>query len=591
MNRVFNQRYELTEKIGEGGMAVTYLAHDQLLAREVAVKVMREQFLGDEEFVERFRREAQSVAKLNHPNIASVYDIGQDQNALYMVMELVKGPNLKQLLRKRGRLSGVQAARIARQVAEALAKAHREGIVHRDIKPHNILLADGETVKVTDFGIARAMAAESLTKTHSIVGTVQYLSPEQARGETSVPASDLYSLGVVLYEMVTGQLPFSGENPVSIALKHAEEEPASPSTHSPDISEDLETVIYRALQKNLKDRYGSAREFAKDLESIEKGLSLDDTAERTMVISRTKPVAGDPRAAESLDHTVIRPPSVRELDLPSNADPVRSYPPPAKSSRAGGLVLALIVGAIAAGIGLLVAQNARPHTVAVPDLVHMSLNEAMDTLEEFKLSRGELKPEFNNDIPLDQIISQKPAPGERVEEGTAVDLVKSNGPKPPDLTEVPDVRDTTVAAAKRILSKAGLTLGNVLEVFHDTVQKGVVVRQSPSPGALIGKNVAIDLTVSKGIQPPPPPPADNKAKGELNYTLPADGPEEMNLRVETTDDEGDHVVYERSHKPGDDVKIEIEGVGETTVRWFVQDNLIDKMVLKPKGKATAPTQP
>jgi len=581
MKNLLNNRYRLKEVLGEGGMAITYLALDELLQREVAVKVMREQFRADEEFVHRFLREAQAAAKLNHPNIASVYDICQDEDALYIVMEFVNGPSLKQVIRREAPLEEGRVAAIARQVANALAKAHEQGIIHRDIKPHNILMADGDVAKVTDFGIARAVETDSLTKTQAIVGTVQYISPEQARGEPAVFASDLYSLGVVIYEMVTGQLPFSGENPVSVALKHAEEEPPPPSELRPGISSAMESVIYKALQKDLRKRYTSAQAMAKDLERLEKGNLRVEDADRTVVLPRTLTTGGKRVGADRYERTIIRPPSVMdEREDESERTPPQPIEPP--SSSAMVWVLGILLALAAAAVGLLVAQKSQPRVVVVPNLIGRSLSEAEEELSALNL-RWNTTSEYNETVPLDHIISQMPRPGAQVKEGEVIALTRSLGPRL-ELTQVPDVTNMSIAAAKRVLMNQGLLLGAITYEFSDTVEKGNVIRQSPVAGTMIEKNVAVDLVVSKGKQPSPPPqPPSNIVEGEIVYTMPEEGPEQMNFKVVTIDENGNEkTVYDRVHAPGEQVSVKVRGQGKTTVRWYLQDNLVGEKVLSPE---------
>ena len=260
-------RYQLESRVGGGGMAIVYKARDLILNRPVAVKVLRSQFCTDEDFVNRFRREAQAVASLSHPNVVGVYDVGQEGDTHYMVMEYIEGYTLKEVIIQRGALPVEEAVRIAEQICDALDHAHQNQIIHRDIKPHNIMIGKNGRVKVTDFGIARAVTSATITHTNAMLGSVHYFSPEQARGGITGEKSDLYSLGIVLYEMVTGELPFSGDSPISVALKHLQEPLPEPRTVNPAIPQSVENVIFKALVKDPFLRYSSAREMLEDLET------------------------------------------------------------------------------------------------------------------------------------------------------------------------------------------------------------------------------------------------------------------------------------------------------------------------------------
>ena len=268
-------RYELLEHIGGGGMAIVYKAHDVLLNRKVAVKILREQYVNDEDFIRRFRREAQSAASLSHPNVVSIYDVGQEDDVHYIVMEYVAGSNLNEEIRRRAPFQVDEALRIAVQICDALDHAHQNQIIHRDIKPHNILIGRNGRVKVTDFGIARAASSADITQTGSVIGSVHYLSPEHAKGIKQGEKSDIYSLGIVLYQMLTNQLPFSGDSPISVALKHLQEQVESPRLYNPHIPPDVEAIILKTLQKNPEERYNSAKELQQDLEAIMDGDRID----------------------------------------------------------------------------------------------------------------------------------------------------------------------------------------------------------------------------------------------------------------------------------------------------------------------------
>src|ERR671924_341892 len=275
LNTLFDGRYRILRKLGTGGMANVYLAEDEVLGRRVAIKILNDRHAGDDQFVERFRREAKNAASLSHPNIVSIYDRGEAEGTYYIAMEYLDGRSLKELIVARGPAPVNVAIDYARQILAAIRFAHRHGIVHRDIKPHNVLV-DGEgRLKVTDFGIARAGASQ-MTEAGSIIGTAQYLSPEQAKGAPVDQTSDLYSLGVLLYELVTGTVPFTGSTPLEIAMKHLSEIPAPPSHHQPDIPRELDKVVLRALAKDPDDRYQTADEMDADLARVERGLRVSD---------------------------------------------------------------------------------------------------------------------------------------------------------------------------------------------------------------------------------------------------------------------------------------------------------------------------
>ena len=326
--RLFDGRYQLHGRLGAGGMATVYLAEDTSLHRKVAIKVLAERYAEDEQFVERFRREAQSAAGLNHPNIVAIYDRGVAEGTYYIAMEYLDGPTLKDVIDERGGLEPNRAIGFATQILAALRFAHNHGVVHRDIKPHNVVVSPDGRLKVTDFGIARAGASQ-MTEVGSIVGTAQYLSPEQARGEVVGPPSDLYSVGIVLYEMLTGRVPFEGDSAVAIAMKHLSEEPVPPSVYAPGTPPALEQVVLRALAKDAGDRYQTAEEMSADLDRARRGVALSPRTEQmTRVIPPVAHGAADPRAAAARGTRVWD----RELPPPVAAAPAAGAP---RSARAG----------------------------------------------------------------------------------------------------------------------------------------------------------------------------------------------------------------------------------------------------------------
>ena len=319
INTLFDGRYRIVRKLGSGGMANVYLAEDEDLGRRVAIKILNERYANDDLFIERFRREAKSAAALSHPNIVSVYDRGEAEGTYYIAMEVIEGRSLKELIMTRGPLPIAQALSYTHEILEALRFAHRHGIIHRDIKPHNILI--GERLKVTDFGIARAGASQ-MTEAGSIMGTAQYLSPEQARGAPVTASSDLYSAAIVLYEMLTGKVPFTGDSAIEIAMKHLNDPPKPPSKIRPEIPEELDAVVLRALAKNPEDRYQTAEEFSEDLHRVEAGLPLaPETSEAATALLTGAAFMGAGGSTEVLAGTAVTTPG-------SPSPPTTRRPPP-----------------------------------------------------------------------------------------------------------------------------------------------------------------------------------------------------------------------------------------------------------------------
>jgi len=294
---MLGNRYEVLEKLGGGGMAIVYKGRDTYLNREVTIKVMRPEFTSDEDFVQRFRREAQAVARLSHANIVNIHDVGQEDGTHYLVLEYVRGDNLKNIIKQKGRLEPEDAVNIAVQVCEALEHAHNNNIVHRDIKPHNILITADGKAKLTDFGIAMETTAGTITRTDTIMGSVHYLSPEQARGETATARSDIYAVGILLYEMLTGKQPYSGDSPIAIALKHIQETPLPVNEVNPDVPAELAEVVGRAMEKKPELRYKSARELARRLEA-----AIDDTGQNTVIIPIGGGIGGIDKTGRDYDY-------------------------------------------------------------------------------------------------------------------------------------------------------------------------------------------------------------------------------------------------------------------------------------------------
>ena len=505
---VLGERYEIGGVLGRGGMAEVHRGRDLRLGREVAVKVLRSDLARDPSFQVRFRREAQAAASLNHPAIVAVYDTGEDRsptgNTPYIVMEYVEGETLRDVLRREGVLPPERAMSLAADICGALDFSHRNGIVHRDVKPGNVMITPAGSVKVMDFGIARAVSdsAATMTSTAAVIGTAQYLSPEQARGEGVDARSDVYSLGCLLYELVTGAPPFTGDSPVSVAYQHVREDPRLPSSINPAIGPELDSILLKAMSKNPANRYQSAAEMRNDLLRALAGQRVEATpvmgaAERTAVIGVVPPGPGRP--ADHWD------------DDPDETDRRR------KRNRIIAAVVGalLLIGAVV-GIALLLGggdDEDTPEaaaTVAVPTgLVGMTEADARAALEEAGLVVGEVTTQVVSDEAQEGLVQRTdPASGAQVEEGRAVDLVVGVGP---DTVTVPPVLNQTVDVARSQLDDAGFTGAVNTEQADDLAPEGTVIEVDPAVGAAVAPDTDVNLTVSDGDAPIPPVSGDQAA--------------------------------------------------------------------------------
>ncbi len=493
IDRVFDRRYVIKRKLGSGGMADVYLAEDQELGRNVALKLLNERHAADEQFVERFRREAQSAAGLNHPNIVSIFDRGYAEGTYYIAMEYLEGRTLKELLVRNGPTPIPVSIEYARQILGALAFAHRNGIVHRDIKPHNIVVGSDGRLKVTDFGIARSGASQ-MTEAGSIVGTAQYLSPEQARGAAVDPRSDLYSLGIVLYEMLTGHVPFTGDTPVEIAMKHLSLAPEPPSALRPEVPHNLDAVVMRALAKDPDQRYGSAEEMDAELARVARGLAVSRETEEAM----TQVLSG---ADAQTAHTMVQ----RPRGLTTVPPPYRTPAPYEGSEGVKKRALwpwlaALFLILAAAGGGYFLYEKVQDQlnsnkVIAVPDEGLVLRRLAVDNIRQAGLTVSTtFQP--SETVPFGEVISQDPRGGSKVARGTTVALVVSNGFP---MVEVPDVRKQSSTDAVSTLTTAGLKY-KIYNVYSPETAN-TVIAESPKPGLKVKKGSTIRINVSKGLKP------------------------------------------------------------------------------------------
>jgi serine/threonine-protein kinase len=512
---VYNGRYELHRRLGRGGMAEVYLARDQLLDRPVAVKVLFPEFATDPSFVERFRREAQAAANLNHPNIVGVYDWGEASGTYFIVMEYVDGRTLSEILRSDGPLHPDRAADVAADVAAGLGFAHRNGVVHRDIKPGNVLITQSGQVKVADFGIARAIAAgaeENLTQTGAVMGTATYFSPEQAQGAAVDPRSDLYSLGVVIYEMLTGKPPFAGDSPVAIAYKHVQESPVPPRQANPGIPQAMEAIVLKCLAKNPVNRYPSAEDLRADLRRFREGAHI--LAEPVMV----PPV--DPGATNMMAPTS----ATAAYDGGTRMAPADDLPREYRDEQRSGaflvvLVLLLIVlGALlfllARTLGIGSGDSGNVAQVAVPNVIDKPAEEARTILEGqgFKV---DTTFEQNEDKPENIVFAQDPAAGIKKDKGSTVVLKVSSGAQ---LIKVPDVTGSQLEEARRLLESEGFVV-EVQESPDEKADPGEVVDQDPAGGGDAPKGSTVRIIVSSGAAERAVPDVSGRTVGEATALL------------------------------------------------------------------------
>jgi len=504
---LIDDRYKVLNRLGSGGMADVYCAEDTQLGRNVAVKLLYRRFAEDPEFVERFRREASSAAGLQHPNIVGVFDRGEWDGTYYIAMEYLKGHTLKQLVREHGAMPPDLAVDITIQVLRAAKFAHKRGVVHRDIKPHNVILDEEGRAKVTDFGIARAGASD-MTETGSIMGTAQYLSPEQAQGQPVSPRSDLYSIGVMLYELLTGQVPFDAESPVTIALKHVSEDPVPPSQLNPAVSPALDAVVLRSLEKDPAQRFADADEFA---------AALMDARDRPTVVAEREvyPVPAEPLVVEE-----------------------------ARRSRWWlWLLAALALIALAIGAYLLLA----PEKKTVPDVVGNRSAVASQRLQNAGFEVN-IETVQSDEVPSDRVATQRPQPGEEAEEGSTVTIIVSSGP---GMATVPGVAGQKQADAEKAMKDAGFKT-DVRKETSDTVKKGRVISTQPGENTQLEKGRTVVLVVSQGPEKVSVPDVVGDTEDDARSTL-SDAGLKADVTEEVSEDKDPGTVLRQDPGSGQQV--------------------------------------
>ncbi len=545
--KILGNRYEIIEKIGNGGMATVYKSKDRVLNRYVAVKILRDEFTTDEEFIKRFRIEAQSAASLTHPNIVSIFDVGNEGSLYYIVMELIKGKTLKEIItEENGPLPWKWSLNVVTQIASALETAHKNNIVHRDIKPHNIIITEDGIAKVTDFGIAKAVSNSTITAFGTTIGSVHYFSPEHARGGYTDAKSDLYSLGVVMYEMLTGRVPFDADTPVSVALKHMQEEPVEPKELNDNIPQVVNDIIMKAMQKDVNLRYQSATEMLKDLNA-----ALKNPDDNFVHIGSNVGAATQRISTQEIAEAERK---AKEANNPKNGKKPNKFIEFVKKHKALSFVIgAIILFFVAFGATMGIVELVNPKDVQIPDLVNKTQDEAEQIVKDLKLKLVVKSEEYNENVEEGKIISQDPAYQENytVKEHSEISVVISKGT---ETVEVPDVVGKTREEAEKLLKDAGL-VAEITEENDEKVEAGIVLSQDIEDGETVNKGSTVKLVVSKGsgIVNVEVPSLVGKTEQEARNLL-----TEAGLKVNVVNDEdeskNDGVVLRQSRDAGTEVQ-------------------------------------
>ena len=520
--RTLGGRYTVQDRIGSGGMATVYRGLDEVLGRTVAIKTMLPQYASDPSFAARFKQEAQAAAALSSPYIVSVYDWGKDNNTYYIVMEYLRGTDLKTGIRKHGALDGKKVAQIGSQIAQALSVAHKHDIIHRDIKPQNIMVQPDGNIKVMDFGIARAKNSH-LTTDNSVLGTAHYVSPEQTQGKDLGPTTDIYSLGVVMYEAATGQVPFQGDDAITVALKQVNEQPKPPSQLNPNVDPQLEAIILKCMQKRPDDRFQSANELYRVLR--------DYLAGRTSAVNGATATVRIPQQATTVPVVTQQP--ITTISNTATQQRIRTEDTRyrqitatelaaieeerARGRRTRNIVIAVIVllALLGAGAFALSKMLDSSKTYPVPNLLSLTIDEAEKTLADNEhFSMGSIKYNYSDTVAEDKVMEQSPAANRAMPDGTTIDLVISKGPKPEQTVSVPSLIGSTPSEAQAELSKSGLIGEQGEEVFSDTVPAGRIAEQDTAAGSTAKAGDTVVYHISKGVETAEVPDLSGKTEEE-----------------------------------------------------------------------------
>lgn len=512
MNDVLGNRYQIIKKIGSGGMAIVYLAKDLSLDRKVAIKVLRDEYTEDSTFRRHFQKEAVAIARLSHNNIVGIYDIITDDETMCLVMEYVEGETLKDKINRDGAIPWQQAVKYGIQIANGLAYAHANQIIHKDVKSQNILIDKYDHVKITDFGISQMMNNTTITHNKGVLGSAHYFSPEQARGEKLSYQTDVYSLGIVLYEMLVGDLPFTADNPVSVALKHIQEKPKSVHALMHDVPESLSFIVSKCLEKKPEDRFANMQALSRALSSIpliahpsssntSKTITTAATAAAVASVAKKAPTKSQPSSAKkSVDSPLVKDAVAQKAALKTSksAQVSRKKEKKPKKKKANWLLLALIVLAVIGATMVLAQQIAPPSELTAPDFRGMTYEAAQNEAAKYELSIEEAGSEYSDEYEEGEICSQTPGEGSNVSKGDVISVVISQGP---ENRKVPNLIGQTLDRATTMLEDEKLIAGDVTEDYSSSVAAGRVMSQGIDADTEVAPNTAVNLVISLGPKP------------------------------------------------------------------------------------------
>lgn len=631
IGHILDNRYKILEKVGSGGMASVYKAQDILLDRIVAVKVLHSKYASDHDFVVRFRQEAQAAAKLSHPNIVNIYDVGYDENSHYIVMEFVRGETLKEYIEKHGHLPINTSIQITFDIGEALEHAHANGIVHCDIKPHNILVTETGRIKVADFGIARAVNSSATNKgDNSVLGSVHYFSPEQASGGKIDERTDIYSLGVVMYEMMTGVVPFEGDTAISVALQHVQDEIPLPSKYNRRIPRLVERCILKAMAKNPDDRFQSVGEMMSELRMAQGFVNTNKGAmpiiKNNFSTQKLQPLKEQKKPEKksfftrlvdsisnhskksivigmcivfvatfawaffsfgnfwSTEDITVPDVTGKQVEIAKTILKKKNLDVSVKEIESEEIPIGEVISQTPSGgavvkaqrtIHLTVSKGKKGDEVLVPDLTGLSMDEAEKILNEIGLSIGKVTYETSESHDSGQVISQSPKSPNKVAKGTKINLVvcKKNAEEK-QTKALPDTSGMSLDAAIKALQDAGYTVGNIANLDTSKEQSQAKVTSQSQQGS------TVDLTVEyPAAQAAPDPNANNQEQagtthtGMVNISVPS-GASSQHVQIVVSDDYGSRVVYDRNQSGGDSISKSVSGTGKTRVKVYINNSLV-----------------